>query len=111
MVSEFTAQESYSFHKCLRPEDSDKIISDTYYFLKGHPEQYRSFELYAGRKQSPLSESDFITIMKVLINSVEGDFLRVSIDFALIFTNNVESNIKVSSINVVPYWKWWPTYY
>ena len=34
MISEFTAQESYSFHKCLRPGDSDKIISDTYYFLK-----------------------------------------------------------------------------
>ena len=40
--------------------------------------------------QSPLSESNFITIMKILIKKVEGDFLRVSINFRLIFTNDVK---------------------
>ena len=91
IISELTFNESYAFHKCLRPEDSDKIISDTYYFLKGHPEQYRSFKSYANEMQSPLSETDFVHIMRLLIKSVEPDFHRASINFGLIYTNNTES--------------------
>ena len=79
-----------AFHKCLRPEDSDKIISDTYYFLKGNPEQYRSFKWYANKMQSPLSEADFVHIMRLLIISVESDFNRAFIDFWLIYTNSTE---------------------
>ena len=98
LPSEFTEEESYNFHKCLRKMDSEEIIKKTYSFIKGHPEEYRLFARLADIYPDPLSEDDYVEIINNLLGSTRTDFEKSSINFNQIYKNMIKDLKKKSSI-------------
>ena len=78
LLSEFTEEESYNFHKCLRKMDSEEIIEKTYSFIKGHPDQYRFFAGIADIYPDPLSEVNYVKIINNLLGAIRTDFEKSS---------------------------------
>ena len=89
---EFTEEESYKFHKCLRKMDSEEIIKKTYSFIKGHPDQYLYFARHANDYPDPLSEDDYVKIIKRLLGETMIDFKKASINFFKIYKNLIKGS-------------------
>ena len=87
---EFTEEESYKFHKCLRKMDSEEIIKKTYSFIKGHPDQYLYFARHANAYPDPLSEDDYAKVISGLLGEIIIDFENSSIDFVKIYKNVIK---------------------
>ena len=90
LLSEFTEEESYNFHKCLRKMDSEEIIKKTYSFIKGHPDQYLYFARHANAYPDPLSEDDYAKVISGLLGEIIIDFENSSIDFVKIYKNVIK---------------------
>ena len=78
LLSEFTEEESYNFHKCLRKMDSEEIIKKTYSLIKGHPDEYRYFASLADIYPDPLSEDNYVKIINNLLGAIRTDFEKSS---------------------------------
>ena len=98
LLSEFTEEESYNFHKCLRKMDSEEIIKKTYSLIKGHPGQYRFFARLADNYPDPLSEDNYVKIINKLLGAIRTDFEKSSINFNQIYKNMIKDLKKKSSI-------------
>ena len=87
---EFTEEESYNFHKCLRKMDSEEIIKKTYSLIKGHPDEYRYFARLADNYPDPLSEGNYFKIINRMLITISRDFLKSSINFVKIYENMIK---------------------
>ena len=84
LLSEFTEEESYNFHKCLRKMDSEEIIKKTYSLIKGHPDEYSHFARLADIYPDLLSEDNYVKIINRMLITISRDFENSSINFVKI---------------------------